>query len=385
MRTETPQTIYLKDYCAPPYKVAHTEMLFEIFDGKTIVTTKTQYTTNSSPPNPPASGGGQGGEAPLFLEGENLKLISCKLDAQEVKPQISDKGLTLPCPGKDIFTLEIITEIYPEENTTLEGLYHSGGTYCTQCEAEGFRKITYYPDRPDVMATFKVTIEADKKTCPILLSNGNLIDSGDASDGRHFTVWDDPTPKGCYLFALVAGDLVHVKDKFTTMSGTDVDLYIYVKKGDEDQCAHAMESLKKSMKWDEDVYGREYQYNLFNIVAVSDFNMGAMENTSLNIFNTALVLAGQETATDTDFYRVEGVIAHEYFHNWTGNRVTCRDWFQISLKEGLTVFRDQEFSSDMNSRSVQRIDDVTHLRRSQFPEDASPPRPSGAPRKLYGD
>jgi aminopeptidase N len=360
MRTETPQTIYLKNYIAPAYKIAHTDLSFEIFDGKTIVTTKTQYTTNNDC------------DGPLFLEGEELKLISCKLDGKDIQPKISAEGLTLPCPGKDIFTLEVVTEIYPEKNTALEGLYHSGGTYCTQCEAQGFRKITYYPDRPDVMATFKVTIEADKKTCPVLLSNGNLIDFGDAKDGRHFTVWDDPTPKGCYLFALVAGDLERVSDKFTTMSGLDVDLHIYVKPGDEGQCDHAMQSLIKSMKWDEEVYGREYQYNIFNIVAVSDFNMGAMENTSLNIFNTALVLAQQETATDTDYIRVEGVIAHEYFHNWTGNRVTCRDWFQLSLKEGLTVFRDQEFSADLNSRSVQRIDDVTHLRRAQFPEDASP-------------
>ena len=360
MRTETPQTVYLKDYTPPPYKVAHIDMNFDIHDGKTTVTTKTQYTTNND------------SEAPLFLEGEDLTLISCKLDGKEVQPKITDAGMELPCPGKDIFTLEIVTEICPEKNTALEGLYHSGNTYCTQCEAQGFRKITYYPDRPDVMATFKVTVEADKKRCPVLLSNGNLIDSGDAPDGRHYTVWEDPTPKPCYLFALVAGDLVRVEDTFKTMSGVNVDLYIYVKKGDEGQCEHAMESLKRSMKWDEEVYGREYQYDLFNIVAVSDFNMGAMENTSLNIFNTALVLAHQETATDTDFYRVEGVIAHEYFHNWTGNRVTCRDWFQLSLKEGLTVFRDQEFSSDVNSRAVQRIDDVTHLRRSQFPEDASP-------------
>ena len=360
MRTDTPQEIHLKDYTPPAYKVANTELSFDIHDGKTTVIAKTQYTTNND------------NDAPLFLEGEQLKLISCKLDGKEIQPKITTEGLTLPCPGKDIFTLEIVTEIYPEDNTELEGLYHSGSTYCTQCEAQGFRKITYYPDRPDVMATFKVMIEADKKKCPILLSNGNKIDEGDASNGRHFTVWDDPTPKGCYLFALVAGDLVRVEDKFTTMSGLDVDLHIYVKKGDEGQCDHAMKSLIKSMKWDEEVYGREYQYNIFNIVAVSDFNMGAMENTSLNIFNTALVLAQQETATDTDYVRVEGVIAHEYFHNWTGNRVTCRDWFQLSLKEGLTVFRDQEFSSDMNSRAVQRIDDVTHLRRSQFPEDASP-------------
>ncbi len=360
MRTDTPQEIHLKDYQAPTHKVASTELFFDIHDGKTTVTCKTQYTKNNED------------DAPLFLEGEELKLISCKLDGKDVQPKISNEGLTLACPGKDIFTLEIVTEICPEENTALEGLYHSGSTYCTQCEAQGFRKITYYPDRPDVMATFKVTVEADKKKCPILLSNGNKIDEGDAGNDRHFTVWEDPTPKGCYLFALVAGDLVRVEDKFTTMSGLEVDLHIYVKEGDEGQCDHAMESLIKSMKWDEEVYGREYQYNIFNIVAVSDFNMGAMENTSLNVFNTALVLAQQETATDTDFIRVEGVIAHEYFHNWTGNRVTCRDWFQLSLKEGLTVFRDQEFSSDLNSRAVQRIDDVTHLRRSQFPEDASP-------------
>ncbi len=360
MKTQTPQTTYLKDYTPPPYKVEHIDMVFEIFEGKTTVATKIQFTTNNDT------------KEPLFLEGEDLKLISFQLDGKEIKPKILEEGLSLPYPGKDFFTLKIVTEISPETNTALEGLYSSGGTYCTQCEAQGFRKITYYPDRPDVMATFKVTIEADKELCPVLLSNGNLVDEGDARNGRHFTVWEDPTPKPCYLFALVAGDLVSIEDKFTTQSGQDVDLHIYVRKGDEGQCDHAMESLIKSMKWDEDVYGREYQYDRFNIVAVSDFNMGAMENTSLNIFNTALVLAQQDTATDTDFMRVEGVIAHEYFHNWTGNRVTCRDWFQLSLKEGLTVFRDQEFSSDMNSRAVQRIDDVTHLRRSQFPEDASP-------------
>jgi aminopeptidase N len=360
MRTETPKTINLKDYTVPPYKVAHVDLSFDIHDGKTTVTAVTQYTNNNQD------------DAPLILDGENLKLISCKLDGKNVTPQITDKTLTLPCPGRDIFTLEIVTEIEPEKNTALEGLYHSGSTYCTQCEAQGFRKITYFQDRPDIMSTFKVTIEADKKTCPVLLSNGNKIDEGDCKGGRHYTVWEDPTPKPCYLFALVAGDLVCVEDKFTTMSGLEVDLHIYVKEGDEGQCDHAMQSLIKSMKWDEEVYGREYQYNIFNIVAVSDFNMGAMENTSLNIFNTALVLAQQETATDTDFIRVEGVIAHEYFHNWTGNRVTCRDWFQLSLKEGLTVFRDQEFSADLNSRAVQRIDDVTHLRAHQFPEDSSP-------------
>jgi len=360
MRTDTPQTIHLKDYTPPKYVAQHVDMTFEIYEGRTLVHTKVQYTCNPED------------EIDLELDGEKLKLVSCKLDGKDITPKLHEKGMTIPCPGKEVFTLEITTEIYPEKNTELEGLYNSGGTYCTQCEAQGFRKVTYFQDRPDVMATYKVTVEADAKACPVLLSNGNLVDQGDMSGGRHFTVWDDPTPKSCYLFALVAGDLVRVSDKFTTQSGLEVDLHIYVREGDETQCDHAMESLKKSMKWDEDIYGREYQYSIFNIVAVSDFNMGAMENTSLNIFNTALVLAAQETATDHDFLRVEGVIAHEYFHNWTGNRVTCRDWFQLSLKEGLTVFRDQEFSGDLNSKAVQRIDDVSHLRRFQFPEDASP-------------
>ncbi len=357
MRTDTPKTIYLKDYTPPPYMVEHIDLRFEIFDGRTVVHAKTHYARNT------------GGV--LFLNGEDLKLISIKMDGADISPEIAENGLTLS-PDKDKFVLEVVTEIKPEENTRLEGLYCSNGTYCTQCEAEGFRRITYYQDRPDVMTTFTVRVEADEKSCPVLLSNGNLIEKGAIGDGRHFTVWNDPTPKSCYLFALVAGDLEHIHDTFTTKSGSKVDLYIYVRKGDEEQCGHAMTSLIKSMKWDEDVYGREYQYNIFNIVAVSDFNMGAMENTSLNIFNTALVLAHPETATDTDFMRVESVIAHEYFHNWTGNRVTCRDWFQLSLKEGLTVFRDQEFSADLNSRSLQRIDDVQHLRRMQFPEDAGP-------------
>lgn len=359
MRTDTPKTIYLKDYTPPAYKVKHIDLRFEIFDGKTVVHAKTQFIKN-----------GTGGE-PVFLNGEHLNFVSASIDGKKIDVAPDEKGLTLPAQDGD-FTLEVVTEIEPEKNTRLEGLYQSGGTYCTQCEAEGFRTITYYPDRPDVMATFTVRVEADEKSCPVLLSNGNLIEKGTLGNGRHFTVWEDPTPKPCYLFALVAGDLVHIHDTFKTRSGNSVDLYIYVRKGDEEQCGHAMKSLIKSMKWDEDVYGREYQYDIFNIVAVSDFNMGAMENTSLNIFNTALVLAHPETATDADFLRVESVIAHEYFHNWTGNRVTCRDWFQLSLKEGLTVFRDQEFSADLNSRDVARIDDVQHLRKMQFPEDAGP-------------
>lgn len=360
MRTDTPKTIYLKDYQAPAYKTKHTDLRFEIFDGKTIVHATLKFAKNND------------SNAPLFLNGEHLNFVSCKLNGENVTPDISDKGLTLPAPAHDEFTLETACEIDPASNTALEGLYQSGGNWCTQCEAEGFRRITYYFDRPDNMATFTVRIEADKKRAPILLSNGNKVDEGELDGNRHFTVWSDPTPKSPHLFALVAGDLTHIHDTFTTRSGNVVDLYIYVRHGDEGQCDHAMRALQASMKWDEDVYGREYQYNIFNIVAVSDFNMGAMENTSLNIFNTALVLAHPDTATDMDFGRVESVIAHEYFHNWTGNRVTCRDWFQLTLKEGLTVFRDQEFSADMGSRAVQRIDDVTHLRRMQFPEDAGP-------------
>jgi len=360
MRTDTPKTIYLKDYQPPVYQADHIDLNFDIRGDKTIVRAETAY----------RKADGQNG--PLVLNGENLKLVSIEKDGTPFEDYtLDDKTLVINDPG-ETFTLSIVTEIDPASNTALEGLYKSGDTYCTQCEAEGFRRITYYQDRPDVMATFSVRVEADKETCPVLLSNGNLEDEGDLENGRHYTLWNDPTPKPCYLFALVAGDLVYVQDEFQTAEGRNVDLRIYVRKGDEFQCDHAMRSLIKSMKWDEDVYGRIYQYDRFNIVAVSDFNMGAMENTSLNIFNTALVLAHPDTATDTDFIRVESVIAHEYFHNWTGNRITCRDWFQLSLKEGLTVFRDQEFSADMNSRAVQRIDDVQSLRRLQFPEDAGP-------------
>lgn len=359
MRTDTPKTIYLKDYKPYPFEIEHLDLNFDIHEEHTIVTASAQYKRI----NPQAKD--------IFLYGEELEILSIQIDGNDVSDYTkSDASLRIPCPA-DEFTLEIKTKIHPEQNTRLEGLYNSGGTYCTQCEAEGFRRITYYPDRPDVLTTFTVRIEADKKY-PVLLSNGNRTDGGEVEDNRHFTIWEDPFPKPCYLFALVAGDLTHIHDTFTTKSGNEVDLYIYVRHGDEKQCDHAMDSLKRSMKWDEDVYGLEYDLDIFNIVAVSDFNMGAMENKSLNIFNTALVLAHQETATDSDFMRVESVIAHEYFHNWSGNRITCRDWFQLSLKEGLTVFRDQEFSADTHSRDVQRIDDVTHLRRFQFAEDASP-------------
>ncbi len=360
MRTETaPKTIFLKDYTPPPYLVEKLSMLFQIHNGATTVTSTALYKRNGD------------GAAPLVLDGEHMELLSVLIDGQPALYDKTDDTLIIQNPPAQ-FTLTITTKFNPAENTALEGLYKSGDTYCTQCEAQGFRRITYFQDRPDVMTVFSVRIEADKTTLPVLLSNGNLIAEGNISGDRHFTEWHDPFPKPCYLFALVAGDLKYIQDNFTTMTGRKVDLRIYVRDGDQPQCHYAMESLIRSMKWDEDAYGREYQLDRFNIVAVSDFNMGAMENTSLNIFNTALVLAHPETATDMDFYRVEGVIGHEYFHNWTGNRVTCRDWFQLSLKEGLTVFRDQEFSSDMNSRAAQRIDDVEGLRSMQYPEDGGP-------------
>jgi len=356
-----PNTIYLKDYTSAPYQASNISLKFALFEDKTIVRSEVTYVKA-----PDAS------SKQLVLHGQDQVIISAELDGKPFDGYRLEEGTLIIDQAEDQFTLTITSEIHPEANTALEGLYKSQGTFCTQCEAEGFRRITYFQDRPDVLGVFSVRIEADKARYPVLLSNGNLVASGELDAGRHFTEWHDPFPKPCYLFALVAGDLVRIADRFTTQSGRDVDLHIYVRKGDEGQCDHAMASLKKAMKWDEEKYGREYALDLFNIVAVSDFNMGAMENTSLNIFNTKLVLAHQETATDSDFISVEAVIAHEYFHNWTGNRVTCRDWFQLSLKEGLTVFRDQEFSADMNSRAVQRIDDVDQLRRLQFPEDASP-------------
>jgi aminopeptidase N len=313
-------------------------------------------------------------DSELILNGEDLKLLNLKLDNISLPRssyQLDDKHLIIN-DLPDNFTLEIETEINPERNTSLEGLYKSSGKYTTQCEAEGFRKITFYPDRPDVMAIFTTTIEANKEQYPYLLSNGNLTDSGDLEEGRHFATWYDPFPKPCYLFALVAGDYDLLEDEFITTSGREVALQIFVEKGKLNQCQHAMKSLKKAMTWDQDVYGLEYDLDIYMIVAVSDFNMGAMENKGLNIFNTCYVLANDKTATDADFEGVESVIAHEYFHNWTGNRVTCRDWFQLSLKEGLTVFRDQEFSSDMNSRAVKRIEDAQGLKTFQFVEDAGP-------------
>jgi aminopeptidase N len=315
-----------------------------------------------------------GGIRPLVLDGNNLELRSLALEGEPLGPADyarDDKSLTLALPPP-AFTLEIETLIHPQTNTQLSGLYLSKGIFCTQCEAEGFRRITYFLDRPDVMAVYRTTIRAERAACPVLLSNGNLIDEGELEAGRHYAVWHDPFPKPSYLFALVAGDLAWHEDKFTTRSGRDVRLRIFVEHGKEVRTHYAMDSLKRAMRWDEQRFGLEYDLDSFNIVAVSDFNMGAMENKSLNIFNDKYILADSETATDDDFAGVETVVGHEYFHNWTGDRITCRDWFQLSLKEGLTVFRDQEFSSDMRSRAIKRIGTVRDLRARQFPEDAGP-------------
>src|SRR3954452_4213895 len=312
-----------------------------------------------------------GHDRPLRLDGDAIRLLSGKLDGAEAEHRMDGDQLVIEVAG-DRATVDTEVEISPAANTKLMGLYASGGMLCTQCEAEGFRRITFFPDRPDVLSKYHVRMEADARRFPVLLSNGNRIAQGDAADGRHWAEWHDPFPKPCYLFALVAGNLQANRDRFTTMSGRNVDLFIWVREADLPKTRHAMDSLKLSMAWDERVYGREYDLDLFNIVAVSDFNMGAMENKSLNIFNSAYVLADQETATDADFDNIARVVAHEYFHNWSGDRVTCRDWFQLSLKEGFTVFRDQSFSADVGSSAVKRIEDVRVLRAAQFPEDAGP-------------
>ncbi len=315
-----------------------------------------------------------GGVRPLVLDGDGLELLSVALDGERLGPgdyAADAKSLTLHRPPPR-FTLEIQTAIHPAANTQLSGLYVSKGVFCTQCEAEGFRRITYFLDRPDVMAVYRTTIRAPREACPVLLSNGNLVEEGALADGRHYAVWDDPFAKPSYLFALVAGDLAWREDSFTTRSGRKVRLRIFVEHGKEARTSYAMDVLKRAMAWDETRFGLEYDLDGFNIVAVSDFNMGAMENKSLNIFNDRYILADPETATDADYAGIETVVAHEYFHNWTGDRITCRDWFQLSLKEGLTVFRDQEFSSDMRSRPVERIGAVRALRARQFPEDAGP-------------
>ncbi|WP_147124488.1 aminopeptidase N [Shimia ponticola] len=345
------QTIYLKDYRAPAYLVDQVDLTFRLDPTATRVISRIAFR-----PNPEAPG-------PFTLDGETMTLISASIDGTPVSPTVSDTGLTCDVPNAP-FVWEAEVEINPSANTALEGLYMSNGMYCTQCEAEGFRKITYYPDRPDVLAPFKVRIEGSE---PVLLSNGNRTALGEG-----FAEWDDPWPKPAYLFALVAGDLHATSDSFTTMEGREVALNIYVRDGDQDKTAFAMEALKLSMKWDQDVYGRAYDLDIFNIVAVDDFNMGAMENKGLNIFNSSAVLAHPDTTTDGNFERIEAIIAHEYFHNWTGNRITCRDWFQLCLKEGLTVYRDQQFTSDVRGAATKRISDVITLRAAQFPEDNGP-------------
>ncbi|WP_116597276.1 M1 family metallopeptidase [Primorskyibacter marinus] len=352
MRDSPPQTVYLKDYTPPAWLVEDVHLTFRLAAKTTRVISRIRFA-----PNPDRV------DQTFFLHGEDLVLISSHIDGVAVTPKITAEGLSCDVPdGPFIWEAEV--EISPATNTALEGLYMSGGMYCTQCEAEGFRKITYYPDRPDVMAPFTVRIESD---LPVMLSNGNPV-----AKGEGWAEWHDPWKKPSYLFALVAGDLVNHPDSFTTMSGRDVELNIWVRPGDLHKCAFGMEALKKSMKWDEDVYGREYDLDIFNIVAVDDFNMGAMENKGLNIFNSSAVLASPETSTDANFERIEAIIAHEYFHNWTGNRITCRDWFQLCLKEGLTVYRDSQFTSDMRSAPVKRISDVIDLRARQFPEDQGP-------------
>jgi aminopeptidase N len=360
-----PRETRLADYRPPAFLIDTVELSFDLDDAATRVRSRLALRRN------PASADKR---APLSLDGEAVTLVRLALDGADLgtnRYRIEDGKLVIP-DMPDACTLEIETRIAPKDNTELSGLYTSGGNFFTQCEAEGFRRITWFPDRPDLMARFTTTITADQERVPVMLSNGNPGAVEDAGGGRHRITWTDPHPKPCYLFALVAGDLVAVKDSFTTRSGRHVDLGIWVRRGDQDRCAHAMRSLKKSMQWDEEVFGLEYDLDVFNIAAVSDFNMGAMENKGLNVFNTKYVLAKPETATDGDYEGIETVIAHEYFHNWTGNRVTCRDWFQLSLKEGLTVYRDQEFSADQGSRVVKRIGDVRGLRAAQFREDAGP-------------
>ncbi len=361
-REGSPSVIYRKDYQAPRFQVPTVAMTIAIFPGYTRVSSQLQLQRSD------------GSVGDLCLDGESLQLEAIAIDGVDLSPDAYDYNgsqLTLKQVPASC-TLQTTVIIHPEDNTSLEGLYKSRTLYCTQCEAEGFRKITFFPDRPDVLSVFTVTLEADASTCPVLLSNGNLQSTTTLDDGRHQAVWHDPWPKPSYLFALVAGDLARVDDSFVTASGREVALHIYVEAKDLAYCDHAMASLKHSMRWDETVYGLEYDLDLFNIVAVDDFNMGAMENKSLNIFNTSCVLAAPDITTDAGYQRVEAIVAHEYFHNYSGNRVTCRDWFQLSLKEGFTVFRDAEFSADMNSRGVKRVEDVTFLRTHQFAEDAGP-------------
>ena len=360
----TPQTVRLADYRPPAWTAPDIELSFDLDETTTRVTSRLTVERNGTH------------SEPVVLDGEGLRLVSLGIDGRPLSTcdyDYRDDMLTIRLPGGvDRAVIESVVEIGPGANTQLMGLYASGGKLCTQCEAEGFRRITFFPDRPDVLTRFRVRLEADKARYPVLLSNGNPAGTGDLPGGRHWIEWHDPFPKPCYLFALVAGRLSALRDGFTTRSGRQVDLGIWVDEGDLARCRHAMDALKASMRWDEDVYGREYDLDVFNIVAVSDFNFGAMENKGLNIFNSKYILADADTATDADFDAVAAVVAHEYFHNWTGNRITCRDWFQLSLKEGLTVYRDQQFSADQGSPAVKRIEDVRVLRAVQFQEDAGP-------------
>ncbi|GAB2191601.1 aminopeptidase N [Sessilibacter sp. MAH1] len=365
MRDAEPRAIRLQDYTVPDFLIESTQLHFDLEPTATIVTSTLKFRRNKDSKHQ---------KAPLVLHGQEIELQSVTINGEVVSAdqyQVDDEQLTI-ADVPDEFEFVCVGKINPQENTSLEGLYKSQSMFCTQCEAEGFRKITYYLDRPDVLSEFTTTLIGDKSLYPVLLSNGNLVKSGDLGNGRHFATWHDPFKKPAYLFALVAGNLSVLEDSFTTCSGREVALKIFVEPKDLDKCDHAMTSLKNSMKWDEEVYGREYDLDIFMIVAVDDFNMGAMENKGLNIFNTSCVLAKPETTTDAGFQRVEAVVAHEYFHNWSGNRVTCRDWFQLSLKEGFTVFRDSEFSADMGSRTVKRVEDSNVLRTMQFAEDSGP-------------
>ncbi|PTW57622.1 aminopeptidase N [Breoghania corrubedonensis] len=367
MRTDVAQTVRLEDYRPTAYAIGTVDLDIRLAPKATRVNAKIAFS--------PREGTAPG--TALELAGDELKLVGLTLNGAPLSPEdyeVGEDTLTIKTPPEGPFVLEIVTEIDPDANSKLMGLYRSSGTYCTQCEAEGFRRITYFYDRPDVLAVYTTRIEARKSDAPILLANGNPVEAGDIEGtDRHYAVWHDPFPKPSYLFAMVAGDLACVSDTYRTLlSGREVELRIYVEHGNETRCDYAMDALKRSMRWDEEVFGREYDLDIFMIVAVSDFNMGAMENKGLNVFNDKYVLANPETATDQDYAGIEGVIAHEYFHNWTGDRITCRDWFQLCLKEGLTVFRDQEFSSDMRSRAVKRIADVRLLQSHQFPEDGGP-------------
>ena len=366
MRTENGRIIHLAEYRQTDFVLERVDLTFELDPTETKVEARLIFHRRE----------GVDPAAPLVLDGDELVMTSLLFDQMEMDKARYDAtpdSLTIrDLPATDPFEITVTTMINPEANTQLMGLYRTNGVYCTQCEAEGFRRITYFPDRPDVLAVYTVNIIADKESCPLLLSNGNFLGGAGYGEGKHFAAWFDPHPKPSYLFALVAGDLGVVEDTFTTMSGREVTLKIYVEHGKEPRAAYAMDALKRSMKWDEEVFGREYDLDIFMIVAVSDFNMGAMENKGLNVFNDKYVLADPEIATDQDYANIEAIIAHEYFHNWTGNRVTCRDWFQLCLKEGLTVYRDHEFSADQRSRAVKRIAEVRHLKSEQFPEDAGP-------------